>query len=449
MAQLCRMCLEPNKNMEVNILNYVEIIENLVEIEFDRNPELPQLICDDCEERLAEVQEIRNLCVNSYDYFLNYNPVALKEEVLEVNETESNFQDYENLEILEEVEEDEEIAEIQTGELEIQGNEEEEQLNIIKREDVAEDDTGQEIIVPKINEIKNELKRKGTIGNIIFCETPKKKPKVQTSFGRKPRSKPEKTENYFYCCKCPDVAFSSEGAGNHWIKFHEEQESDCRKIDDDDPKTDHLCLFCLKSFNTLEELKSHRYKNTSNLKSNIFLFNCTLCDKADMTMLDYRLHCEKEHGNDAIYVCNICLASYKNFSSFSSHVYVKHKNEQSNVCSECGKSYARKSYLDSHYRVEHEGRRDFKCSYCNAIFKRNCNLQSHIRTHTGEKPYKCIDCPKEYSHYIDLKTHRAYQHTGEFKYHCTVCGKGFVKPSQLKIHVAKHPPDDVIKEEFE
>ena len=38
----------------------------------------------------------------------------------------------------------------------------------------------------------------------------------------------------------------------------------------------------------------------------------------------------------------------------------------------------------------HIGEKPFKCHSCGAKFSLQCNLNSHIiRTHTGEKPFKC------------------------------------------------------------
>jgi KRAB domain-containing zinc finger protein len=58
---------------------------------------------------------------------------------------------------------------------------------------------------------------------------------------------------------------------------------------------------------------------------------------------------------------------------------------------------------------------------CGRMFSQNFNLQKHIRTHTGNKPYKCDVCGKGFSENGSLQNH-IKTHTGD---KCDVCGKGF------------------------
>lgn len=85
-----------------------------------------------------------------------------------------------------------------------------------------------------------------------------------------------------------------------------------------------------------------------------------------------------------------------------------------------------------------EKTRNDTCEFCGKVFKNCSNLTVHRRSHTGEKPYKCMLCSYACAQSSKLTRHmKTHGRFGKDVYRCKFCEMPFSVPSTLEKHMRK------------
>lgn len=127
-------------------------------------------------------------------------------------------------------------------------------------------------------------------------------------------------------------------------------------------------------------------------------------------------------NNNESYVFPLSPDSLQSFDSFEEHV--QQQQEIRFTPPRTSKPHTRKRIHPS----------QLQCTICFKMFTRPYNLRSHQKTHTKERPFKCVhpDCGWTFARPHDLKRHELL-HSGIKPYVCS-CGKNFSRNDAFKRH---------------
>ncbi|TKS65027.1 RE1-silencing transcription factor [Collichthys lucidus] len=161
------------------------------------------------------------------------------------------------------------------------------------------------------------------------------------------------------------------------------------------------------------------------------VFKCTLCPYTTVSQYHWRKHL-RNHFPSKLHTCSQC--SY--FSDRKSN-YVQHIRTHTGFAAVCGLSVIRTDFLSWTLHVI------IMCpsvpvSVCEYSSSQKTHLTRHMRTHSGERPFKCESCNYLAANQHEVTRHARQVHNGPKPLSCPYCEYKTADRSNFKKHVELH-----------
>lgn len=206
------------------------------------------------------------------------------------------------------------------------------------------------------------------------------------------------------------------------------------------------CEHCKKVFGDEIEFLKHCEDHTiqqMRSKNRRSRFTCPTCNAKFPTAALLDQH-SNLHSGSKPFSCDQCDRSYPLKLSLAKHKAIKHNPNYkppvrmpSKQCEECGKQFAYTHSLKTHMKT-HSGEKSFKCNHCGRRLTTRQTLFEHVNAiHMGIKPFSCEVCSKSFVTEKILRLHKKI-HSESKPHVCSMCGKGFAQSTAMLFHMRYH-----------
>ncbi|KAG7313622.1 hypothetical protein JYU34_000781 [Plutella xylostella] len=209
------------------------------------------------------------------------------------------------------------------------------------------------------------------------------------------------------------------------------------------------CQVCDTHFKSDKWFKQHVYRSLKHVSRDSFKHECLHCGLRLVSARRLREHEGAAHLKAGSYQCPACPKSYPSRGTLVRHTAVHHQvkvdKEKDKICDVCGKSFTSNHLLNNHIR-SHTGEKPFKCEFCPAAFAQSGTLYTHNKVvhlkriskagHADTEKYRCEVCGKEFGTEAKRRAHHEFYHLKNAKYSCAACDKSFISSTSLKNHNA-------------
>ena len=204
------------------------------------------------------------------------------------------------------------------------------------------------------------------------------------------------------------------------------------------------CKACDFTGEDMEELRSHYSE-----KHPEEVINCEACSMIFLSTKSYKIHCagsfhqknlNSKGVKEELHVCSYCSKKHSDEKAHKLHVEFVHLHvsTEEGIARMCqGRDSVTQLYGEHLKKLANiHFKSSVSCPECGRFFQKN-NLIEHLRSHTGERPFKCRHCSKTFSSPNSLRRH-LIDHIGIKPIPCKECGKTFKKQNMYNLHMRIH-----------
>ncbi|KAG8173655.1 hypothetical protein JTE90_010541 [Oedothorax gibbosus] len=192
----------------------------------------------------------------------------------------------------------------------------------------------------------------------------------------------------------------------------------------------HKCNECGECFSVAQSLRQHILRKHSD-EHRALKYTCVECSKSFLSEKYLLIH-TANHSKETLAPCQLCK---KAFSVVKVEGQYDLLTDHVPNCEMRNKALQQLSNIQSFPQGEGNA---YACDACNKIVSKETFMR-HLRSHTGEKPYKCDVCNLGFASFHNLKGHSMKKHDKELQISKKISPtKPFSDVSELKQHLLTH-----------